>query len=734
MRLACTLALTAFFCFDLHAFENPGGMWTPMQITEHAKTLSELGVEHPESLCDTPNGPLAAVVSLDGGSASFVSPEGLIVTNHHCVVPILQFNSTPDANLVENGHLARTREQELKAPPSYRIFINFDFKDVTETMRAGLEKIGNPLKRQKEIEQRATALTKAGEAGGKDLKCEVKSYFDGQRYYLVKRREIKDVRLVQAPPMSVGSFGGDIDNWHWPRHAGDFAFLRAYVDRDGNSAAFSPDNVPYRPQNHFRVPTEPLKPNDFVMVAGFPGRTERLKTSSEYKFLIDVSNPFRIDTTKDLISVYKKLGESDAGLKVKLAGPIFYRMNSLLFLEALQEQVKKADFISTVESNEKALADWINADSTRAKQWGNVPGAVREEAEKYACKVRDYMILDSILGSATMVSSACAIVRMAEERAKRDEDREPGYQEKDWERLVASQDTAQKNYDRRIDIAALEYLVGRLDKSPGSPPKSKILRALLGTETVGNEAVARILNDTYAGSELESAEVRKKLLREANLHDLKQSRDRLIRLALRLRPVMKKLENIRKAYAANLAIIKPRYMDALLGYKGGMVAPDANSTLRITYGVVRGYKPQENAPEYCPFTSMSELLRKDTGKAPFNSPAALLTAAKSGNFGTYRDSTLNDLPLNFLSDLDITGGNSGSAVLNKRFEIVGLAFDGNYEGISSNYRFDKEVSRTIAVDIRYALWYLDAVDKAHNILSELGATPLFNRAVGRGHE
>ncbi len=726
MRFFCTLALTVTFCLDLHAFENPGGMWTPMQITEQAKTLSELGVEHPETLSDTLNGPLSAVVSLDGCSASFVSPEGLIITNHHCVISILQFNSTPDSNLTENGYVARTREQELKAPPSYRIFVNFEFKDVTETMRAGLEKIGDPLKRCKEIERRTTALTKAAEAGHRDLKCEVKSYYDGQRYYLVKRREIKDIRLVLAPPMSVGSFGGDIDNWHWPRHAGDFSFLRAYVDKNGDSAAFSPDNVPYRPKSYFKVPSEALKPGDFAMIAGFPGRTERLKTSSEYRFLIDVSNPFRIDTTKDLIGVYKTLSDSDAGLKVKLAGPIFYRMNSLLFLEALQEQVKKADFVSTVEKNEKGLDNWIRADSARAKKWGNALDAVKEEAGKYARRIKDYMILDAILGNATMVSSACTIIRMAEERPKKDEDREPGFQEKDWERLIASQNTVQKNYDRRIDIAALEYLMDKIGQSPCSIPKPKILHALLGTTSGGKGAIARILNDTYAGSELESAEVRQRLLKEGNLHDLKQSKDRLIRLALRLRPVMKKLEDLRKTYSANLSIIKPNYMDALLQYKGGMVAPDANSSLRITYGMVRGYRPQENTPEYHPFSNLSELLKKDTGEAPFNSPPALLTAAKAVNFGPYKDSALNDLPLDFLSDLDITGGNSGSPVLNKRFEIVGAAFDGNYEGISSNYLFDKQVSRTIAVDIRYVLWYLDAVDKAHNLLSELGITPQFN--------
>ncbi|HPO15024.1 MAG TPA: S46 family peptidase [Candidatus Hydrogenedentes bacterium] len=702
------------------AFENPGGMWTPMQIGEHAKILSELGVEHPETLSDTLHGPLSSVVWLGGCSASFVSPEGLIVTNHHCVISILQFNSTPDADYVQNGYIARTRDQELKAPPSSRIYVDFEFEDVTAAIRDGLEKIHDPLKRMKEIERRSTELAKACEAKNANLKCEVASYFDGQRYYLVKRIEIKDLRLVEAPPMSVGSFGGDIDNWHWPRHAGDFAFLRAYVDKDGNSVLYSPDNVPYKPKSYFKIASEPLHPDDFVMVAGFPGHTDRLKTSFEYKYLIDTQNPLKIEIFQDTVDIYKDLSASDAELKVKLGGPIFYRMNSLLFLEALQEQVKRMNLVSIVEANEKGLSDWIHADPQRTAQWGDVLEDMECECGQYARKMQDRMLLDYVTRSATLVSSAYAVLRMAEERPKKDWDREPDYQEKNWEKLIASEESNQKNYDRRIDVAGLEYLIKRVQGMPGSRSRSKLLAAFPGSAHAGEKGTAAILNEMYAGSSLESLETRQKLFREATVRDLRQSQDPLIQLALRLRPLLKKKEDIDKRYGANLALLKPKYMDALLQYKGGMIAPDANATLRITYGTVRGYKPQAGSPEYYPFSCMSELLKKDTGEHPFNSPPALLTAAKAGPFGRYIDAALNDLPLDILSDLDITGGNSGSPVLNKRFELTGLVFDGNYEGISSKYLFDKQISRTIAVDMRYVLWYLGAVDKADTLLSELG--------------
>lgn len=708
-----------FACFA-GAFENPGGMWTPMQIGEHAKILSTLGVARPETLPDTLHGPLSSVVWLGGCSASFVSPDGLIVTNHHCALSILQFNSTPDSDYVQNGYVARTREQELKAAPSSRAYIDFEFEDVTNAMRNGLEKIHDPLKRMKEIERRATGICKACEAKNKNFKCEVVSYFDGQQYYLVKRVEIKDIRLVQAPPMSVGSFGGDTDNWHWPRHAGDFAFLRAYVDKNGNSAPYSPDNVPYHPKSYFTIASEPLEPNDFVLVAGFPGHTERLKTSFEYKYLIDTQNPLKIEIFKDTVGLYKDLSASDAELKVKLGGPIFYRMNSLLFLEALQEQVKRMNLISLVEANEKGLSDWIHADPQRTTQWGDVLEDMECECGKYTRKIQDRMLLEYISRSATLVSSAYAIVRMAEERPKQDLDREPSYQEKNWAKLIASEESNQKNYNRRIDVAGLEYLIKRVKDIPGSRIRSKLLAAFPGASHAVEKDIAVILNEMYAGSSLESLDTRQKLLREATMRDLRQSKDPLIRLALRLRPLLEKKGDIDRTHGANLALLKPKYMDALLQYKGGMVAPDANATLRITYGTVRGYKPNADSPEHYPFSRMSELLKKDTGKHPFNSPPALLAEAKAGQFGRYKDAAFNDLPLNFLSDLDITGGNSGSPVLNKRFELAGLVFDGNYEGISSNYRFEKEVSRTIAVDMRYVLWYLETVDKAEHLLTELG--------------
>ncbi|MEM9151421.1 MAG: S46 family peptidase [Cyanobacteria bacterium P01_F01_bin.3] len=242
------------------SYENPGGMWMPGQMTEHTETLDKLGVEFdPKALLDPTSFPLGAVVSLGGCSASFVSDEGLIVTNHHCVQGPLQYNSTPEDNLIKNGFLAKTKGEEKWAGPSSRVFVTKSFKDVTAQILPGLEDITDPTERYAELEKRVKALDEACEERSEQTRCRIASYFEGAQYFEIESLEIKDVRLVYAPDAGIGVFGGEIDNWRWPRHTGDYSFLRAYVAPDGSSAEHSADNVPYKPPHHLKVSTDQLE-------------------------------------------------------------------------------------------------------------------------------------------------------------------------------------------------------------------------------------------------------------------------------------------------------------------------------------------------------------------------------------------------------------------------------------------------------------------------------------------
>ena len=257
-------------------------MWMPNQITAHAAKLKELGLAlDPAALADPTSGVLSAVVSLGGCSASFVSADGLVATNHHCATGALQHNSTPAQNLLEQGFLAKTRAEEKNNGPQARMFVTRAVTDVTPKVTDGIAKLGDDQQRFKTIEKRQKELVAACEKGRAGLRCSVASFYEGAQHFLVEQLEIRDVRLVWAPPAGVGNYGGEIDNWRWPRHTGDVSFFRAYVGKDGQPADYSPDNVPYHPPHFLRIAKEPLRESDLVFVAGYPARTSSLKTRAE---------------------------------------------------------------------------------------------------------------------------------------------------------------------------------------------------------------------------------------------------------------------------------------------------------------------------------------------------------------------------------------------------------------------------------------------------------------------
>ncbi|MEO6775007.1 MAG: S46 family peptidase, partial [Kofleriaceae bacterium] len=279
------------------SYVDPGGMWMPSQMVlpQHVSNFEKMGVAlDAKTLSDPLASPLAAVVSLGGCTASFVSPEGLIVTNHHCVQSALQLNSTATTNLVEHGFLAKTKAEELQAGPAQRVMVVQSYKDVTRDMRDGLEAIKDPVARKDEHDKREKELISECEQGHPGVRCQVSSFFHGGQYQLIQSLELKDVRLVYVPARSVGDYGGEIDNWNWPRHTGDWSFFRAYVGKDGNPAEYSLDNVPYHPKHWLKVTTAGLKAGDFVMVTGFPGRTNRATTAAEVHHDLEWYYPYLI--------------------------------------------------------------------------------------------------------------------------------------------------------------------------------------------------------------------------------------------------------------------------------------------------------------------------------------------------------------------------------------------------------------------------------------------------------
>ncbi len=705
------------------AFENPGGMWMPAQLAAQADTLKKAGFAlDPAVLTDPTTFPLGAVVSLGGCSASFVSPDGLIITNHHCVTRYLQENSTPEKNLLKDGFLAGTRADEKSGGPLARVYVTRSFADVTAQVLGGLEGVADPGERYKQIGDRRKSLVNACEAGKPEVRCQVASFYEGARFFQIEQLEIRDVRLVYAPHAGIGVFGGEVDNWRWPRHTGDYSFLRAYVGGDGKPADFAATNVPYKPPHFLKVATDKVEAGDFVMVAGYPGRTSRLKTAGEAGEAAEWYYPRQIKMYEEYIAVLEAAGKDRPDVAIKAASRLRGLNNYLTNFKGMLDGLVKGKLAEERVRIEGELQAWIEGDAGRKAKYGDVLAQI-QAINDAGIKTRERdMAHDEVVRAAQLLKAAETILKMADERKKPDAQRSAGYQERDLADQEKAMIALDKTYDPGLDRAVMRLFLMRAASLPAAE-RPESLAVILGKGEPTPESIDKALDRLFKGTKLGSADERVKLLKKATPQQLKASKDTFIRLALDLRPISDAIGKERDARQGAMAALRPRYIEALMAFSGKDVAPDANSTLRVTYGSVRGYRPRPGAPLYRPFTVVSEMVAKATGTEPFAAPQAILDAAKARKFGPYADPTLGEVPVNFLADLDITGGNSGSATLNARGELVGVVFDGNYESMASDWIFLPEITRSIHCDIRYILWVMDAVDGADHLLQEMGVTP-----------
>lgn len=708
-------------------FENPGGMWMPEQMAVHEATLKSLGLQlDPSLLTKTDTGPLSAIVSLGGCTGSFVSPDGLIVTNHHCVTSYLAFASSKEKDLQLAGITAKDRAAEVWAGPNARVFVTNAIKDVTSDVRAGIDKIKDDVLRLREVEKHIKALVAACEKDRPEVRCSVASFFGGGQYRLIEQLEMRDVRLVYVPPDGVGDFGGEVDNWRWPRHGGDFSFLRVYVGKDGKPAAHGETNVPYKPKNHLSFASSPLRAGDLVWVTGYPAVTNRFRVAAAVEEAVTWGMPKRVESFSAFLPVLDGFAAQSPELKIKTSTMIQGLNNYLTKTKGIIEAFGKGGRIEDRKKAESALLAFIDSDPARKQAFGGVVESINAQVAEMR-KLREHdAALNELFFVARLLGQAMSIVRLAEEREKPDAERHPDYQERNYRRFSDSTATFQKTYAPEVEKALFLLSIERAAKL-NATDWPKLPPGLLGKVT--KEEREKKIASLYDTTKLSDVELRKKLIMTAKTADLKKLKDPLLDFALAMRPLQKEMQKREETMTGALLLLAPKYAEAARTFAKssgkGDLAPDANGTLRLTFGTVRGYKPRQDAPLYTPFTTLAELVKKHTGKEPFNAPQAELDAFRNNKKGPYLFSDVGDVPVDFLSDLDITGGNSGSPTLNAKGEVCGLAFDGNYEGVASDLMFMPEVTRTIHVDSRYMLWYLDAVAGNAELLKELKQTPAF---------
>jgi hypothetical protein len=703
------------------------GMWMPQQIPALADRLKALGFDgDARAFADLTGFPMNAVVSLGGCSASFVSAEGLMVTNNHCVQGSLQYNSKPERNLMVDGFLAKTKGEELWNGPGSRVFVTVSVKDVTEAIMGKTDPKTADRARYDVVDQRVKAQTAACEKDG--LRCTVAPFFEGMKWYEIGQMEIQDVRLVYAPAQGIGNFGGETDNWQWPRHTGDFSFYRAYVSKDGKAVPYAKENVPYKPKHFLKVSPKGASPGELVFVAGYPGRTFRLNPYAEVKETVEWSLPRSIKRATDRIAILEALGRDDKETALRVTQSIRGLNNGLTKNKGVLQGMVKGGLLAEKEAQEKDFVKWIEADPARKAKYGSVLPAINQiVADRATTRERDALLgeMSGIMGSG--LGSAQSLYRFSIEKPKKDADRDAAYQERNWQRLKDGQERAQRTLSAKADRALMTYALADIAKLPAGQ-RIEVLDKEIGfspgmSEADAAKACDAWLDKVFAGTKIYDKDFRMSLF-DKSTADLVATKDSMLMLASALYPMQEANREKTKERAGAMYVAGPVHADALLAKNGGLVSPDANSTLRVTYGTVKGVEPRDGM-FYLPQTTLKGILEKATGTGEFNAPKAELDAIKAvlgGKPTPYLDPKLKDVPVDFLSNVDTTGGNSGSATLNSKGELIGLLFDGTFDTVAADYLFDREKTRSIHVDTRNMLWVMAEVDKATNLLDEMGIT------------
>lgn len=717
MRLLSVLALVCLLPLPAAALD---GKWTPQQTLKlDPAWLKKIGLElPPERLWDPARGTglLAAAVNVGGCSGSFISPEGLVITNHHCAYGLIQEHSTPSRNLLEQGFLARSRGDELPGKGA-RVQVPKKFTDVTREVVGSVPAGADDLTRARAIERKQQELIAACEKKPA-TRCQVGVFDGGVQYTLIEAVELTDVRLVYAPPSSVGNYGGEIDNWMWPRHTGDFAILRAYTAPDGSSASFSKENLPFKAEFFFPLSREGVDPGDFVMVLGYPGRTFRALLAEEMKERAERFFPRVIDVYGEYIAILEDAAKVSPEAKIAVASHVKSLHNRHKNAKGQLVGIARGDILEKQAASEKRVLAFAEktkghgeALAAREALLGNL-----KEADK--TWEREFL-LGTITSGARGLWMGTTVSRLAQERVKPDLERDPTYMERELPRLMDRLEREQKNLyvpaDQRLFAA---WVQRALALAPGE--RIAAVDKTFGAKATPKQVKAKVAS-LYGKSKVLIQKDRLRMAGES-VKQLRARRDPLLNFSLALADELAALRDEQDRRQGLSLEKRPLWRRAVLAEAGKPVAPDANGTLRVSFGSVQGYVPRDGLIAL-PQTTLSGLVQKHTGEEPFDAPEKLLQAARQKRNGRFTAQKLKDVPVNFLADGDTTGGNSGSPVVNGRGELVGINFDRVWENIANDFGFNPEVARNVSVDIRYVLWLLEDVERASELLKELGVAP-----------
>jgi hypothetical protein len=704
------------------------GMWLPQEISNHTlEQMKQQGLRlDREGIWKADGTGVAGAIVRLGATGAFVSQDGLILTNHHVAFGSVQRMSTAESNYIDRGFLARTRAEEVPAL-GYTAYVMQAAEDVTNQVLSAIIPTMSPLERHDAIEARTKQIVNQREEqatqAGCDLECEVSAFSGGTRYILYTFLKLPDVRVVYVPARAIGEYGGDTDNWMWPRHAGDFSFLRAYVGPDGKPADFAEANVPYRPKRFLRIARQGLADGDFTMILGFPRSTHRYLSSYSLADYEGFEYPERIRLNKQMAAILEGQSQADPATAVAVAGHLKNINNYLKKYQGVLASFEKTRLVGARRVREGQMLADLESDPEAASR---MSAALADFSSLYAEKAR-YALKDLVLEYASdegLLGQAITLHKWSLEKAKPDLERDPKFMNREIPDLRRRLAVFQAGFDVSADRAILRMLLREMASLPEGQRIHAFDQAVGaaaddgGRAIITDAAIDELLARLYANTRLGDADQRLRMF-DLSHQDLLGQNDAFIDFAAALHAENEERSTRDKIFSATLDMLTSRWIEILARNAGRAMYPDANSTLRLNYGVVRGYSPAD-AVWYKPFSTLTGVVDKDRGVAPFNCPPQILEMASARRYGPYEDKAIGDVPVDFLTTHDSTNGNSGSPVLNARGELVGCLFDGNYEALACDFAFDEDLQRSINVDIRYILWVADYVDDARNILQELG--------------
>ncbi|MBO4481367.1 MAG: S46 family peptidase, partial [Bacteroidales bacterium] len=655
-----------------------------------------------------------AVVLFGGGcTGEIISSEGLLLTNHHCGYWAINSISTVENNYLHNGFWAKSKEEEIPLKGQKATFL-IRMEDVTAAVFEGVTEKMKESERQELIRKNVAAI-RAKAVEGTHYEAVIKPFFYGNQYFMFINEVFPDIRLVGTPPESIGKFGGDTDNWMWPRHTGDFSMYRIYADKDGNPAPYSPDNVPYHPKRHFTISTKGVNENDFTMVFGYPGSTQQFMISDGVEIVAKYQNPVAVDQRTTRLNIMKKYMNMSTELRLKFSARSNSIANAWKKWIGETKGINECHVVDRKIAEEKEFTNWVNQNADRKQKYGNVLPDLKKE---YA-QMKDYVIIYTYVSETfkaidvfNYMDNFASIVEKSKLKETTNESL-AAEREALLKKTQSYYKGAYKPMDKEIFAALLHYYFTHIDMSLIAP---ELQRYAVCSKADFEKMANHLFDETVFASEEQMTQ----FITNGTKKDFAKL-EKLEAFNMYQAAFNQYNENI-KRYAASMYKINELYrvyVKALMEKDADKTFyPDANLTLRVTYGNIKGFSPADGV-EYSCYTTLDGVMQKENPDIfDYKVHPRLKELYEKKDYGRYANSK-GELPVCFVATNHTTGGNSGSPVIDANGRLIGVNFDRVWEGTMSDINYDVNRCRNISLDIRYFLFIVDKFAGAQNLINEM---------------